>query len=168
MIATPALRRLLNDIASAAAAPCEERERHMAAAIAPHIGNPDLLAGLECPCCPDRYTRHLLHNDPLAGYAAVIIAWAPGQMSPVHGHHTWCAFGVQQGWLAETFFRQDGESARPTTCIPRRPGDVAHAAAHPAAIHRLANLGTETALSLHVYGVSYDRFGQGVNRVWAI
>jgi predicted metal-dependent enzyme (double-stranded beta helix superfamily) len=85
----------------------------------------------------------------------------------VHGHHTWCAFGVQHGWLTETFFRPDGATARPTSCLCRRPGDVGHAAADPAAIHRIANLGTEPAFSLHVYGVPYDRFAQGVNAIWA-
>ena len=163
----PAISRLLADIASAARTPIDARDRHMAAALAPHLGDPALLQGLDCPCNPDRYTRHLLHNDPEAGYAAVVIAWAPGQMSPVHGHHTWCAFGVQYGWLTETFFRPDGATARPISCLCRRPGDVGHAAADPAAIHRIANLGTEPAYSLHVYGVPYDRFAQGVNAVWA-
>ena len=163
----PPIRRLLADIADAARSPVDGRDRQMAAALAPHLGDPELLCGLECPCRPERYTRHLLHNDPEAGYAAVVIAWSPGQMSPVHGHHTWCAFGVQRGWLTETFFRPDGATAQPTACLPRRPGDVGHAPANPAAIHRLANLGTEPALSLHVYGVSYDRFGDGVNAVWA-
>ncbi len=161
------LHSLLADIAEAARSPLAMRDRRMAAALVPHLGDPALLAGIDCPCNPERYARHLLHNDPEAGYAAVVIAWAPGQMSPVHGHHTWCAFGVQRGWLTETFFRPEGELARPTGCVTRRPGDVGHAGADPAAIHRIANLGTEPAYSLHVYGVPFERFGQGVNAVWA-
>lgn len=163
----PAISRLLADIDAAAHTEASARDRRMAAAIAPHLGDPGLLSGLDCPCRPDRYTRHLLHDDPGAGYAAVIIAWAPGQMSPVHGHHTWCAFGVLRGWLTETFFRPEDGMARPTGCLARRPGDVGHAGADPAAIHRIANLGTEPAWSLHVYGVAFERFGQGVNAVWA-
>ncbi|MCW3473990.1 cysteine dioxygenase family protein [Limobrevibacterium gyesilva] len=165
-VPTP-LARLLADVADAARVPLAARDRAMAAALAPYLGDPGLLEGRDCPCNPDRYTRHLLHNDPASGYAVVAIVWAPGQMSPVHGHRTWCAFGVQRGWLTETFFRPDGDIALPTTCLARRPGDVCHAPADPRAIHRLANLGTQEAVSVHVYGVAFDRFGDGVNHVWA-
>jgi predicted metal-dependent enzyme (double-stranded beta helix superfamily) len=93
-------------------------------------------------------------------------------MSPVHGHRTWCALGIVNGLLTETFFCREaqagkGDIVRPVTCVARRPGDVSHAPASPDAIHRLANLGTEEAVSIHVYGVSYDDFGDGVNHVWA-
>ena len=30
-----------------------------------------------------------------------------------------------------------------------------------------ANLGTETAISIHVYGARFDQLGHAVNRVWA-
>jgi hypothetical protein len=44
---------------------------------------------------------------------------------------------------------------------------VSHAPADPAAaIHRLANLGTETAISIHVHGARYDQLGEQVHRVW--
>jgi 3-mercaptopropionate dioxygenase len=46
-------------------------------------------------------------------------------------------------------------------------GDASHAVAAPDVIHRLANLGTETAVSIHVYGARYDRLGEQVNHVWA-
>jgi predicted metal-dependent enzyme (double-stranded beta helix superfamily) len=166
------LDHMLRDVAVAATAPLAERDRIMAAALAPHLSRPALLAGVPCPCNPARYTRHLLHADPMGGYAVVAIAWRPGQMSPVHGHRTWCALGVVSGLLTETSFQVEdapgsGEVARPVTCLARRPGDVSHAPASPHAIHRLANLGTEEAVSIHVYGVSYDDFGDGVNHVWA-
>ncbi|MDE2197606.1 MAG: cysteine dioxygenase family protein [Rhodospirillales bacterium] len=161
-----ALDRLLADVATAAAAPLPGREALVAAAIAPYLADPDLLADRACPGDPARYTRHLLHNDS-KGYAVVAIVWSPGQMSPVHGHRTWCALGVQRGLLTETFFRAEGDVALPTTCLARRAGDTSHAPADRLAIHRLANLGTQEAVSLHVYGVAFDRFGDGVNHIWA-
>jgi predicted metal-dependent enzyme (double-stranded beta helix superfamily) len=166
------LARMLGDVADAAIAPLAERDRIMAAVLAAHLHQPELLEGIACPCNPARYTRHLLHADPAGGYAVVAIAWRPGQMSPVHGHRTWCALGIVNGLLTETLFRLEagageGEIVRPVTCIARRPGDVSHAPASRNAIHRLANLGTEEAVSIHVYGVSYDDFGDGVNHVWA-
>ena len=49
----------------------------------------------------------------------------------------------------------------------RRPGETSHGPADPKLVHRLANLGCRDALSIHVYGVSFDRFGDGVNLVYA-
>jgi predicted metal-dependent enzyme (double-stranded beta helix superfamily) len=161
------LGRMLADIADAARTPLAGRHVRVAEALAPHLTDPDLLRGHDCPCNPQRYTRHLLHADAAGGYAVVAIAWVPGQMSPVHGHRTWCALGLHRGWLAETFFTAAGGVAAPSACRQLRPGELSHAAADPQAIHRLANLGTQEAISIHVYGVSYDRFGDGVNEVWA-
>ncbi len=166
---TPGLRlsAMLGDIARATRADFSTRHVAVADALAPYLDDPDLLAGRDCPCNPNRYTRHLLHNDPAGGYAVVAIVWTPGQMSPVHGHRTWCAFGVQRGWLAETYFAHDGDKVTPTGCTPRGPGTVGHAPANRDAIHRLANLGTQEAVSIHVYGVAFDDFGSGVNEVYA-
>ena len=50
------------------------------------------------------YARHLLHADPAGRFSVLSIVWSPGQMSPVHGHHTWCAVGVFKGEIEETFF----------------------------------------------------------------
>lgn len=165
--ASTRLDQMLADIEIAARNEASVRHRAVADSLQPYLGDPNLLAGRDCPCNPDRYTRHLLHNNTDAGYAVVAIVWAPGQMSPVHGHRTWCAFGVHRGWLAETYFCRDGASALPTGCTPRQAGSVGHAAQDPDAIHRLANLGTLESVSVHVYGVAFDRFGDGVNEVYA-
>jgi predicted metal-dependent enzyme (double-stranded beta helix superfamily) len=164
---TSALDAMLADIARATSAEAALRHRAVAAAIAPYLGNPGLLAGRDCPCNPQRYCRHLLFNDPQAGYAVIAIVWTPGQMSPVHAHRTWCAFGVHRGWLAETYFERKGDIVTPTNCTPSGPGRTGCAAADPDTIHRLANLGTEEAVSIHVYGVGFDDFGTGVNEVYA-
>jgi 3-mercaptopropionate dioxygenase len=162
--ATP-LARMLADIAQAVRVPLKQRDRVVAATLAPHLGDPHLLDGFACPCARERYARHLLKAGE--GYAVVAITWRPGQMSPVHGHRTWCALGLQRGWLTETFFRQDTGGPRPVGCVQRRAGDISHAGADPAAIHRLANLGTEEAISIHIYGAAFDRLGEDVNEVWA-
>ena len=161
------LSAMLDAIAIAAGGDVGARHVQVAEALAPYLGLADLLAGRDCPCNPQRYMRHLLHNNVEAGYAVVAIVWEPGQMSPVHGHRTWCALGVHRGWLAETFFARDGQAVKPTGCTPRGPGAVSHATADLDAIHRLANLGTEEAISIHVYGVGFDDFGEGVNEVYA-
>ena len=107
---------------------------------------------------------HEPRETRVSAETAEALVWRPRQMSPVHGHQTWCAFGVHRGWLAETLF-SSGPVAR--GCVQRWVGDVGHAGADPDSVHRLANLGTETAISIHVYGAPYDRRGEQVNQVWA-
>lgn len=163
------LDHMLADIADAARAPLPRRHEAVADAMAPHLPDPQLLAGQDCPCCPDRYVRHLLHSDPAGEYAVVALVWRPGQMSPVHAHQTWCAFGIHQGILTEHHYDMpaaDGELPAPRASFLRRPGEACCGAADPRLIHRLANLSCRTAVSIHVYGVGYDRFGDQVNQVW--
>jgi predicted metal-dependent enzyme (double-stranded beta helix superfamily) len=142
-----------------------EPHREVAAAIAPFLGISALLQDVSCRCSSDRYMRHLLDAGPT--YCVLALIWRPGQMSPVHGHRTWCAFGMHRGWMAETFFTRCEQGVAPRECIQRRVGEIAYTGADPDDIHRLANLGTETAISIHVYGASFDRLGAEVNHVWA-
>lgn len=161
-----ALETMLAEIGQAARRPPAERQCAVAEAIGALATRPDLLDGRECPCSPDRYVRHLLHTDAAGGYAVVALVWRPGQMSPVHAHRTWCAFGVHQGVLSETLYKP-GDPPVPASTRLLAPGATAHGPADPALIHRLANLSCRTAISIHCYGVGYDRFGDGVNEVFA-
>ena len=163
-ITTTRLDGMLSAIANAAREPLACRPGAVAAAMAPHLGDPALLAGRDCPCCPDRYVRHLLHADRAGQYAVVALAWRPMQMSPVHAHRTWCAFGVHRGVLTEHHYAP-GIPPQPVAAQLRRPGDVCHGPADPELIHRLANCAAEEALSIHVYGVPYEQFGDQVNLI---
>lgn len=160
----PALQTMLAAIAEGARRPEQDRPAAVAAAIAAFVQRPELLDGLDLPCCPDRYVRHLLQADPEGGYAVVALVWRPGQMSPVHAHRTWCAFGVQQGVLTETFYAP-GEPPVPQATRLLVPGASGHGPADPGQIHRLANLSCRTAISIHCYGVPFERFGADVNLV---
>lgn len=160
----PALPTMLAAIAEGARCPVEERPAAVAAAIGAVLARPDLLEGLDLPCCPDRYMRHLLRADAEAGCAVVALVWRPGQMSPVHAHRTWCAFGVQRGVLSETLYAPgDPPEPRATRLLP--PGTTGHGPPDPRQIHRLANLSCRTAVSIHCYGVPFERFGTEVNLV---
>ncbi len=164
-----ALDVLKDRVSIAARSPLEMRPAAVAEVLADFVHDPQLLAGVECPCCPDRYIRHLLHADPEGGFAMVALAWRPGQMSPIHAHHTWCALGVHRGTLTESFYGLDEDGQTPVsaaTCL-RHTGDISHGPADPNLIHRLANLSGTDALSIHVYGVPYDRFGSDVNLVYS-
>lgn len=158
------LDRMLAGVAMAARAPLPARHRAVAEALAPHLGDPRLLAGRNCPCAPDRYVRHLLQADPSGEYAVVALVWRPGQMSPVHSHRTWCALGVHQGVLTEHDYTP-GTPPVPHSVHLRRAGDTRHGPADPHLIHRLANCSAEVAVSIHVYGVPFEDFGDRVNLV---
>ncbi len=141
----------------------------VAAAMAPHAADPLLLAGQHCPCRAENYVRHLLHEDAEGGWAVAALVWRPGQMSPVHGHRVWCAVAFHQATMTETFYAEDEAGGPPllTGVTLRRPGDMTSGPARADAIHRLANLGTETAVSIHAYGLPYGRFCSDLNRVLA-
>ncbi|UPY39022.1 cysteine dioxygenase family protein [Sediminicoccus sp. KRV36] len=158
------LDAMLAGIRRAARVPLAERPAAVAAAIAPHLGDAGLLAGRDCPCNPDRYVRHLLEEGE--GYAVVALVWRPGQMSPVHSHHTWCALGVHRGCLTEHFFTP-GAPPRPKAALLRGEGATSHGPADPELIHRIANCCAEVAVSIHVYGVPFAQFSDGVNCILA-
>lgn len=155
---------------SAALRRCEgDPSATVAEVIGAYAADPLLLLGRDCPCRAETYIRHLLHEDTEQGWAVAALVWRPGQMSPVHAHNAWCAVGVHCGVLTETFYEQSADDARPVPCgtALRRPGDITFGPARPDAIHRLANLGTETAISIHAYGLPYGRFCTDLNRILA-
>ena len=113
---------------------------------------------------PKGYMRHLLYVDPEGGFVITAITWLPGQISAVHGHHVWCAFGIAEGELTEEQF---DASLHKTKTHVYRPGDMADRDLQQTMIHRVANRGRSTVVSLHLYGVSADRVTTGINRLYA-
>ena len=117
---------------------------------------------------PTRYMRHVLYVDPDGAFVMTAITWLPGQVSPVHGHHVWCAFGVAEGELTEECFRQSDETLQPVKTNLYRPGDVAERDFDRKTIHRVSNRSAATIVSLHLYGVSAERLTTGINRVFSV
>jgi predicted metal-dependent enzyme (double-stranded beta helix superfamily) len=115
----------------------------------------------------DRYTRHLLHADPAGRFSVMALIWHPGQRTPVHGHHTWCAYLVLQGELREERFawEPERECARQTDTVTLEAGQTLSARAGLAAIHSLGNDSRAPAVSIHVYGVNGEQIATHVNHV---
>jgi len=128
---------------------------------------------LDLPRAANRYTRHVLHADPKGRFTVVGLVWEPQQFSPVHAHFTWCTYRVLSGELTETQFAWDAASnaASAVSTITRKAGQSACGHAGLGFIHRLGNatsageMGSEPAVSLHVYGVDAERISTHVNRV---
>jgi predicted metal-dependent enzyme (double-stranded beta helix superfamily) len=166
--ARSSLDAMVAAIADALRGSPDEPSAIVAEALGAYAADPLLLLGRNCPCRAEGYIRHLLHEDAQQGWAVAALVWRPGQMSPIHAHKAWCAVGVHRGVLTETFYAPgaDRESPIQVAAILRRPGDTSHGPARADAIHRLANLGTETAISIHAYGLPYARFCTDLNRVF--
>ncbi|MCS6931004.1 MAG: cysteine dioxygenase family protein [Acetobacteraceae bacterium] len=136
------------------------------AVIAPLLADPALLEGRALVPSAKRYVRHLLHADPLGRHTLLALVWQPGQASPVHAHHLWCAFGVVSGVLTEHHFAP-GDPPVPTCCRLLGAGACCHGPAAPHLIHRLGNCGTTLAVSIQAYGAAWDESGQRVNDIRA-
>ncbi|WP_153075087.1 cysteine dioxygenase [Paraburkholderia bonniea] len=140
------------------------------AALASAIAAPALLTPAQREGAPDCYRRHLLAADPQGRYAIVALVWMPGQMSPVHGHQTWCGYTVLEGTLTETLFswNQTTEHASAVRSHPRNTGAISFTHAGRGGIHQLGNASHAPAVSLHVYGVAGPEIATRVNDLVAV
>ena len=78
---------------------------------------------------PERncYARHVLYSDPFGRFTILAIVWGPGQFSPPHAHHTWCAYAVYDGPLHETGYvlASSGTRAKPIcNCVKGPQWDI--------------------------------------------
>ena len=97
-----------------------------------------------------------LHQDPAGGVNLWLCGWRPGAAVGPHDHATWAIVAGIRGVETNTLWRHPGDGMRrhgPLENVAARgigPGD---AVAMPSdTIHDVANLGEETAYSLHLYG----------------
>jgi len=113
------------------------------------------------------YTRHVLYAHPMGLYTMVALIWRPGQITPIHGHYTWCSYIVLKGLMREEHFQwqRDRMGAVKTGQVVRKPGDALASHAGLENIHRLCNAGDEVAISIHVYGVNAQWVSSHVNRI---
>jgi predicted metal-dependent enzyme (double-stranded beta helix superfamily) len=114
---------------------------------------------------PKGYRSHPLYIAPDGAFSIVALVWRPGQVTPIHDHVTWCVFAVIQGVEYEERFTLDEERAClvPAGTNLNETGDVS-GFAPPGDIHRVRNMGDQTAISIHVYGTDVSRIGSSVRR----
>jgi predicted metal-dependent enzyme (double-stranded beta helix superfamily) len=133
------------------------------------VADPEFLRGITLPSGAQTYARTVLFNTD--SYCVLAIVWRPGQMSPVHSHRAWCALGVHSGTLTETHFEPVAgaleHGLRVAGCRQLHAGSTSHGPAHDHSAHRMANLGIEPAVSVHLYGTAFDQLGSGLNQIWA-
>jgi predicted metal-dependent enzyme (double-stranded beta helix superfamily) len=127
--------------------------------------DPFLLEGFSLEFSHERYVRHHIYSG--RNYSFLAIAWLPKQASPIHSHKTWCAFSVYEGHLTETLYCHDEIGVDLISEKHLFRGQVSHSPYNKPVAHSLRNNGTKPAISLHVYGASFDRLGTDVNYIWS-
>jgi predicted metal-dependent enzyme (double-stranded beta helix superfamily) len=110
-----------------------------------------------CQTGSDHYARHLLYRDGSGRFEVVVMAWAPGQETPVHDHAgIWCVEGVARGRIEVTRYdlaHDAGEGTRLEQLEIIRAGlGECGALIPPVEYHKIANPFDHLALTIHVYG----------------
>jgi 3-mercaptopropionate dioxygenase len=163
------LEELVAEVRAAAGRHADWREtsRLVAAALRRRLPAADVLSAEQRRGDPDGYRSHVLHTEPDGSFSIVALVWLPGQVTPIHDHVTWCVFGVVQGVEHEELFRLDEERnvLVESGVSLNEAGDVS-GFAPPGDIHRVRNVGDETAISIHVYGTDVSRIGSSVRRYY--
>ena len=125
------------------------------------VAMPDLVQRLPLERKPGTYTRNLLAgNDAVSVWA---IVWAEGATTCIHDHHCSCCFGMVTGAITETWYRAiDATRAVPTEQQERQAGYVACMLPSGPNIHRMRNLGTIEAISIHIYGFDHEAHASSI------
>ena len=127
-----------------------------------HLPDPGILTPGQRRGQPGRPAGHLLHAEPDGTFSILGLVWRPGQSTRIHDHITWCVVGVLAGTEHEELF---DEALHPIGERDNRPGEVS-GFAPPGDIHRIRNDGSETAISLHIYGTDITRVGSSARRYY--
>jgi predicted metal-dependent enzyme (double-stranded beta helix superfamily) len=89
-----------------------------------------------------------------------------GRVTQIHDHVAWCVFGVIQGVLEEELFVPDGSGFLSPAGSTMNTIGAVNGFAPPGDIHRVANAGDHTAVSIHVYGTDLSRIGSSALRFY--
>jgi 3-mercaptopropionate dioxygenase len=165
----PALDELVTAVRAVVTSHSDWRETSLlvAAALRRSLPTADVLTLEQRRGDPDGFRSHVLYTEPDGFFSIVALVWRPGQVTEIHDHVTWCVFGVVQGVEYEQLFRLDEEQGVlvEAGASVNEPGEVS-GFAPPGDIHRVRNVGDETAISIHVYGTDVSRIGSSVRRYY--
>lgn len=96
--------------------------------------------------------RFICHRDQAHGFVIMILAWGPGDATPIHDHGVWGVEGVLEGALTVTEY--DDSEVAPEMQRQKIIGPGATMSNLPPKrdVHRVQNCARGLSLSLHIYG----------------
>jgi predicted metal-dependent enzyme (double-stranded beta helix superfamily) len=131
------------------------------------LARPDLIDRARLVAPPGGLGRNLLFGTRAVSIWAMV--WSPEAATPVHDHHCSCCFGLLSGSLRETWYRPISDShAVATMDAVRVPGYVACMMPTGPNLHRIANEGPDTAISIHVYGYDHREQASSIHRTYEV
>lgn len=106
------------------------------------------------------YTRNLVHHDPAGRFTVIVLVWGPFQDTAVHDHFDWCVVGVMDGTAHVTNYERLDDASVPGQAELRIASSIMQPTGSVAAllpprrsnIHKMANAGRKTMVSVHTYG----------------
>ena len=115
------------------------------------VSNDDWLPDEFAAPSQDSYRQYLLYCAPLERFSVASFVWMPGHRTPIHDHTVWGLVGVMRG---EEMCEEFSPSIRKTNSHKSKPGEVDRVSPRIGDIHVVSNAGTQTAVSIHVYGAN--------------
>lgn len=105
----------------------------------------------------DRFAMNLIHMPKDEVFSIVGGVWEPGQTTPIHDHLTWALIGVYSGEERESLYRRLDDGSNPKVAKLEMVKESANGNGHitvlgSAGIHRVDNVSSDPAWSIHVYG----------------
>lgn len=151
--------------------PEKETPARVAALLPGLLSEPALLNAAQTAVPADGYGRHKVFICPDDTFSVLAMVWPPGVSTPIHDHHSWCAFGLYRGMIEEIRYRPASVSPERATATPvarfgHRSGDVGCLPVDAPDIHRMHNPTADPAISIHVYGGNFDKLGPNLGRVY--
>ncbi len=105
----------------------------------------------------DRFAMNLVYMPEDEALSIIAAVWLPGQTTPIHDHLTWALVGVYEGEEREALFRRTDDGSDPKFAKLEKVNERVNKKGHVSVlgskgIHRVDNLASEPARSIHVYG----------------
>jgi len=171
---TPSVARFCRDVGRVVdtVAPCDV-PRRVAELLPVLLLQPDLLTPAQRRAPADGYGRNRVFLCPHDKFSVLAMVWPAGVSTPIHDHRDWCALGVYEGLIEETYYAPvskaaDCTAAVPTSTVRHRRGAVAHLPVDAPNIHRIHNPTDKPAISIHVYGGNCETRGPNLDRIYDV
>jgi len=116
----------------------------------------------------ESYKRHTIYRDPDGAFTIMALVWLPGHETPVHAHMTWGAVGIYSGDLQVTNYEIYGTRGgsmhlRETEQINASAGATCCVTGGIDDIHKIKNVSSKPAISVHIYGMDVPPESQALN-----